>query len=706
MSTLQQHRMNSEPVSGTLPTLKEGLDQVSLDDIDITSAKPLKKINKSPSQVFANNFNASTSPNNVKGLGINLPRRPSDSMFKTLSKCNNSNGSSSKISVLERPVSNDSITSSSVSEYSEGMNSRNSSITSVSMANSPIMQQHNNGSNISFHESKYQLHHSSIPSSANSSRFAQNESQISVNKLRGESVSTPKLNKFPSYSSFGSIPSTPMSSTSTNMSNSTVNTLTPSQKYRLRRQNSKSSAKANFRQREKYFDEINSDEEIIEDGLIWNVPFTKGSATIFSPTSGKSSKMLKNVITQSPAQMPLSPLPGTLSAPSTPTASRGSPPKGGYFYKNPDEAASLSRFYQASSDNFVAQELSNRESNGINLPSSIKEASELGLEDMKFISKEKADSFSATRPIWLPPKSKDESKKHERDISKMIEKAAKVDKKKQEYMSTMKSIQEKNIQRWIELQDRGVLRNSSQYEMKKLCFKTSIPENLRSNIWLTILQERSKDSDYEKFEELNSKLSSIPSFPKSKEYEIEKIVETILPNLSKFQKNQELNKSLTKLIKLKSISTRGLEYGDELLFAISLLNFNEQVSYDVTNMIKFSVLNEHTLNKFNNNLSKNAVLKKYLKNKDYKDDYEFLNSNLVFDILQNFQIETVYHLLDIIIIISDYKILYSIFLTILRDHHFGFVSLKELATDNSGHEIIINDEYQFFERLHHFYKKF
>lgn len=128
--------------------------------------------------------------------------------------------------------------------------------------------------------------------------------------------------------------------------------------------------------------------------------------------------MLKNVITQSPAQMPLSPLPGTLSAPSTPTASRGSPPKGGYFYKNPDEAASLSRFYQASSDNFVAQELSNRESNGINLPSSIKEASELGLEDMKFISKEKADSFSATRPIWLPPKSKDESKKHERDISR------------------------------------------------------------------------------------------------------------------------------------------------------------------------------------------------------------------------------------------------------------------------------------------------
>lgn len=699
MSTLQQKQqhIHSEPVTATLSTLKENLDKVSLDDIDITSSKPLKRISKSPSQVFANNFSA-TSPNATKGLGINIPRRPSDSMFKTLSKFN---GSSSKISVMERPVSNDSITSSNVSEYSEGMDSRNSSITSGSIANSPIMHQHINGSNSSIQE-KYHLYHNSQSAS---SKFSTNGSQLSINKLR-DGVSTPRLNKFPSLSSLNSsTPSTPMSTTSTNMSSSTLNTLTPSQRYRLRRQNSKSSSKANIRQREKYFDDVNSDEEVIPDNLIWNVPYTKGSAAIFSPTSGKSSKMIKNVLTQSPAQMPLSPLPGQLSAPSTPTT-KGSPPRSSYFYQNPDEAASISRFYQASSDSFVAQELSSREANGSSLPCSIKEASELGLEDMKFISKEKADSFSSTRPIWLPPKSKDESKKHDRDITKMFEKAAKVDKKKQEYLNAMNAVQERNIHRWTELNERGILRNSSLHEMKKLVFKTAIPETLRSKIWLSLLEDKSKESDYEKFNELNEKLSKIPSFPESKEYEIEKIVENILPNVEKFQKGQELNKSLNKLIKLKSISTRGLEYGDELLFAIFLLRFKEQEAYDASNMIKFSILNEQTLDKFNNNLMKNPILKKYLQNKEFKDDYNFLNSNLVFSILRNFKIEITFHLLDIIIINNDYKVLYSIFLTVLRDYHFGFVNLKELSTDDKNFQISMNDEYQFFDRLYHFYKKF
>ncbi|CCH46287.1 hypothetical protein BN7_5879 [Wickerhamomyces ciferrii] len=700
MPALQQ-RMYSEPVSGTLSTLREDLDKVSLDDIDISCSKP-KKVHKSPSQVFVNNFNNNTSPNNVKGLGINLPRRPSDSMFKNLNqpRYNNNNTSQNKVSMLERPVSNDSITSSNGSDFSEGGNSRNSSITSASFVNSPIMAQHINGSSSSIsQDSKYQL-----PSSAN--QKYSNGSQLSINKLR-DSVSTPRLNKYPSMSSMASsIPSTPVSASSVNISNSTINTLTPSQKYRLRRQNSKTSTKQNLRKREKYFDELYSDEETIDDNMIWNVPFTKGSATIFSPSSGKSSKMLKNVITQSPAQMPLSPLPGSLSAPSTPitrTPHEKGNDSGSYFYQNPDEAASISQFYQASSESFVATELSSRQSKGASLPSSIKEASELGFDDMKFISKEKSECFSSTRPIWLPPKSKDESKKHDRDITKMFESAAKHDKKKQEYRDALQQVQDKNIKRWGELEERGILRNSTQNEMKKLVFKTSIPESLRLKIWTELLNDKTKETDYETFDELNKKFKTIPSFPKSKLYEIEKIVESIYPKLGKFQNGQALNESLIKLIELKSISTRGMEYGDELTFALLLLKFEEREAYDLNNKLKFGILNEVLLNKFNENSNKNSVLKKYLNNKEYKDDYEFLNSNSIFDILQNFSTDISYHILDILIILNDYKYVYALFLTILRDYHFGFMNLKVLKSND---EILVPDEYQFFDRLNHFYKKF
>ncbi|CDR41386.1 CYFA0S07e01464g1_1 [Cyberlindnera fabianii] len=659
-----------------LPALQENLENVSLDD-DQFDSKPLRIMKRSTSQPFLNN--------SVKGLGLQtIPRRPSDNaILKNKSKNN------SKVSILERPVSNDSITSSNVSDFSEEINSRNSSLTSSSVANSPRIHQHNNGSVTSLYESK--LNQMAVKNSA---------SQLSMNRLR-ESPSTPKLStNFSSTMSLDSLPP--------NGSSSTINTLTPSQRYRLRRQNSKSSSKATIREREKYFDDVNSDDETIADGMIWNVPFTKGTAKLFSPASGKPPAMIKNIMDESPALLPMSPLPGQISGPPSPMIGRVGD-SGSSFYMHQDAADSIAKFYEESSEQYVKKELKNREMSSLNLPSMVKRASELGLDDMKLMSKEKADSLSSTRPIWLPPKPTTESKKHEKDISKMLEQAAKLDKKKQEQNEILKATMEKNKHRWAELEDRGTLRNSTQYEMKKLCFKGIIPDHLRYRIWSQVmcsrLEKAKVNNDYEKYEELKEKLSKIPELPSSKVLEIEKLVSSVFVKMSQFQNGQPLNEKLTRLIKMKMISSNGLEVGDELLMSTLLLKFNEVDTYNLVNWLRLSVFDEVSMTKFNNNLHKNTVMKKYLGDREFKDDMSQLNSNMIYELLAHLEeVSTIYQLLDIAVLNNNYKIWYATFLVVLREFHFGFNDLDSLM--KSDDYAYINDTNKFFERIYHFSKKF
>lgn len=670
----------------TVPETTQTLESTPLDEVDLshdesagsgvaaggstagnTKTAPAvpeqQSMRKSSSQIF----------DKAKGLGI-ITKRPSETMLKNI-----------RLKTQERPISNDSITSSS--EFSEDLNSRNSSLTSDSITGSPIANQ---------------TSAESYPAvMANSTGKQGNHAQLKT------SSSTPKLSK---YNNSTLSVNTTRSASSVNVS---TLTLTPSQKYRLRRQNSKHSLSASIRDKEKLFDQMdstNEQEDTFESGLMWNVPYTKGTATIFSSASGKSSKLIKTVFETSEVSMPVSPLPGSLSSPNLPTLnsynnkSNNSKP----FYSLPDEtAASITNFYQESSENYAVKELDTRNKENTKLPIELKQAAELGLDDYKFISREKAEYFSPTRPSWLPPKSISESKKHEQDINRMIEHVAKLDRKKNENKLKLRELHEKWVKKYDELNEYGITRSSSIKQIRKLVFKLEIPKEYRKKVWLESLEFTKITPEFEDYQTLNTKLQSIKNFPIDKEDEIDRIIGNTLIKYLKFQKTQPLNKPLKNLLKLKIISQNGLSKNDEILFGLLLLRFNEEDAFNLSNLIKIKILNEVNMNKFNNNLSKNFIMKKYLDNAEFYKDFSQLNSDKILEIFKNVNPRLIYQILDIFVLNQNYKIFYSYFLTLLRYYHFGFNSLNDLSSRKFDFfEINIYDTDQFFERFYFQYKKF
>jgi hypothetical protein len=512
--------------------------------------------------------------------------------------------------------------------------------------------------------------------------------------------------------------------------------LTPSQRLKLTRKNSLLKSQ---KQKESYFeDHYNSDEEssAYDEVLIWNVPYAGGS-TVFSPISGKSTTTLKQIIDKSPAPMPMSPLPGKISdslPPSpSPLASRRPEPKSSSsrtrpLYKHPDEAQSLSRFYEVSSNNYSKRELMKRQKSMPNLPAIVKTASDLGLDDMKLISQEKTNSISSTRPIWLPPKDSKECKKHESAVLKMFEDSARLERLKKEKHNALINAEHRHIVRWGELNGRGLLRNTSISEIKKLVFKCPVPDYLRYEVWNSFLKAESgkkkKNSEllnsYEKFQELNEKLQSIPNLPADK-------IESLRESISKWKTENydrfiDLNEEkLLELLKLRLISKLGLDFNVDLkLMALLLLKFNQTDTFNMANLAKLNVFNnEVTIKKFNDNLAKNSIVKKYLQHNEFSKDLQQLSFNKILPILVKIssqrisrstddigdENQIIFQIVDILFIHNDYKSHYALMITILRHYHFGFLDIDDLLS-NSDRKITVPDRFQFFEHFYHYHKKF
>lgn len=678
VSTSLQDRLNK------LHTLQEDLENVSIENI----TPQHKTIRRSPSAQYSQQHQQISA-----GLGLTAPpRRPSDNMVRR-------HTSNPRLTILERPVSNDSITTnvSTFSDFSEDLgDSRNSSMTSGSIRNSPLIK------NASF--STQSIEH-------------QNEELIPP-RLR-HTTSTPKF--FPSY-----VKHRPKSMQTLNLSNNqlpntstnslTSLSITPSQKLRLKRQNSKSSSKSTIvNEREKYYDLNSDDDDTLEDGFIWNVPFTRGAANIFSPSSGTNPHLIKAILNQSPVMLPMSPLPGACSAPISPVTNR-SPSltsQQDYFYSatsSPNEAESISQFYQISSENYVKQELLNRKKSSLSLPSMIKEASNLGLDDLKLVSERKARSLSSTRPIWLPPKPSEESTRHEKDISKMFEKASRLDKLKQEQHDKQMKAQESNIKRWAELVQKGSHRSSAQNEMKKLCLKTKIPDEYRYQIWSAALDKaRTSSTEIETFEELNSRSESLPNLPFPKAQELKEITRGAFASLGSFDDQEYLEERLLRLLKLLMYSKISIVTNfDEYLLALLLLKFNEEDSFNLFYSIRVLVFSDALLKKFDTNLYKNSIMVHQLRSNEFKPDLEYLSSMTIMKILSKFRnLDIAFQFLDILVLNINYRVIYCLLLTILKEYHFGFDDLTELIEDKHKHlRINCDDTIQFYDKFNGFYKKF
>ncbi|GMM36048.1 Sbe22 protein [Saccharomycopsis crataegensis] len=522
--------------------------------------------------------------------------------------------------------------------------------------------------------------------------------------------------------------------------------VSPSQKFKLRRQLSKKNLSA-FREE---LSNINTEDEVIDledsasSSIFFNIPYASGStATLFS-TNPNSKQSRQKIINASQTSIPISPLVNNVH---------------NNTMNDQTFANDLSRFYTDVSDNYIASELAKREENHTKLPSyimsqiesqssihSLSPRSSVSLDssqnssqshadvassasqapalshtidELRLMSPEKIDILSSTRPMWLPPKSAHEDSKHQQQISEAFESYSKkeIDKKERNFQRLKNSLI--NNQKWFELTVKHKeIHKPVIYSMRHLCWKTNIPNDLRYKVWNDVLSYYdSKHNDTndntddggdgslvttETYDDLSEKLSTINT--DYLEPEIDLIIESLFPRLELFQTGQKLNSILKKMLLIQKISKNGLNYGDEVLIALFLLYFTPAEVFRILSLVNVNVMNDVFKTKFNSNLESNYTMKKYL-GKHFKDEMPLINTRNLYKIFMKIDPELMINVFDFLVLNNSYKVCYCFMLLVLKFYHFGFADLRALTVGDSMF-IEVDDADEFLARFQHYYNKF
>ncbi|EDO17037.1 hypothetical protein Kpol_530p6 [Vanderwaltozyma polyspora DSM 70294] len=544
--------------------------------------------------------------------------------------------------------------------------------------------------------------------------------------------------------------------------------LTPSQRYRMRKERNDTSLRNSIRKKERFYDEQEPNMELqegdIDDSLIWNIPMASFSTNSFLMSSGDPKHVRSHQSKPQPRfpqrhnfgsvphfqpplmssaldfkAMPTSPVPGIDSTSDL------------QFIRETTE--NLSSVYLQSSNRLSRSKLLERTDSAEVLPIEFKEASEKGMEDLILVSEDKLDVVSHSRPSWLPPKDPEEKKLHENQISKSMSIASfeQLDRNKE---SEERHIQdETNRQKYVLLLDRGVTRNSSIQSLKKMIWETPLTVDTRWSIYDQLLQSdvRLISEQYiESFEQIMQVLNKM-EFPRNKETEIEKLIDNSIKN--KISGKQNISNDLLLMLQLKSISHQGLIPGDELLFHHFLTdpstNQSLQHVWELVNLIQLTCFNDFTKEKYDIKIVEpRGVVSKYLSQDDsFKSEFNTscLNSTTWWNILERVDHNLFMWIMDIIVVansqcfknypinrekfknksweyykskkvIVEYKVLASFALNVLLNYHFGFNDLISITTledksfcipmplDNLFDEGYINNV--FIRKWLHYYKKF
>ncbi|SCU93086.1 LAMI_0E13168g1_1 [Lachancea mirantina] len=537
--------------------------------------------------------------------------------------------------------------------------------------------------------------------------------------------------------------------------------LTPSQRYRLRKEQGKVALHKSLKQREKYYDDQESgvtgfgQESDIDDSFIWNIPVASHSTNSFlasmKSTPNKSNSRTRKSVSRSSSQqsvnpsselsfldyheMPPSPVPGLHNTTDF------------QFYKQTSE--NLSSVYKNSSNRISQSKLWERTASAEVLPLQFKTASDEGMEDLQLVSEDKIDVCSPSRPTWLPPKDQQERRSHEQQISKTLGMAS------LEQLDRSKDNKERlirngtNRQKYVLLLNRGVTRQSSLHELKKLIWSTKLTSETRRQIYDQLLQSETRlisDQFIVPLEDVAKVLNQM-QFPRGKELEITNLMKS-MPLLEE----DDIPQNLLHLLRLKSISQQGLLPGDELLFFHFLRDHSftdlSQV-WEMVHLIQLTCFNSTAVDKFDSRVvNPRGVIAHYL-NRDEGFNKEFNSETLNFgtwwNILRRLDHSLFMWCLDIVVVhnsqcftnspvsrekfqgqtwdyyqdrkvVINYKILCSLMLNVLLNYHFGFNDLKSLAqlndksfripgaTDGTQGELETNS--LFVQKWQHYYKKF
>ena len=405
--------------------------------------------------------------------------------------------------------------------------------------------------------------------------------------------------------------------------------LTPSQRYRLRKEQKEQSLRNSIKQKEKFYDDQDGDLELqegdVDDSLIWNIPMAPFSTSSFlnaessmlshsnhgrhgttvqrSPRGNKGSRSLRmsgqkgaySSIAKPPnvhEDMRAATPPGKVIDSSGHNALNGNGTGSGNnltvldFFQMPTSpipgingvsdfqffkstTKNLSSVYLHSSSKLSRTKLSERTNSTEFLPVELQEACELGMEDKLLVSEDKLEVLSHSRPSWLPPKDPEEKRNHEAQISKNISVASIEQLSRNRDRDERIARNETNKIRVSETLERGILRNSSLSTLRKIVWESSLSEDVRHRVYNDLLQTKDcfvTKHYIEPYEDV-SKLLEGMCFPRGKEYELRQLIDRRIRNKRSGQEeDQIISDDLMKLLQMKSISSQGLVTGDELLF--------------------------------------------------------------------------------------------------------------------------------------------
>lgn len=543
--------------------------------------------------------------------------------------------------------------------------------------------------------------------------------------------------------------------------------MTPSQKYRLKRQqlkkqiisqalkndsknnNSyKNTEKSNFTtsirssSNDTRSNEFDIDE--IDDAIIWNVPVIAPStdSLINTNTSKKKITSKSNIkYSQKEArkfcstkendrkhkeilnQLPTTKIPGVNNDSMTNDLNDMSL-----------TTQSLTNIYNNYTSQYYNNELMERDNNSNFLPLELQKLDTLGFEDLKLISNEKLDSFCITRPFWLPPKDSSERKNQDSQIYKYFNDNCKnelIEKKWvseyikgknefEDYLIDLVNNRDSNLSNPSGANAKQIFKriskNVKRYPLPskgKYSILSSfvIPPNKFGFESLASIKVKYNNGEVENSKNLNHNLS----INDDKDLQISKLIELSIQrkifnqdllNLCYEQAtNSTVYDNLTFLLKMKSLTSKGIQMGDTLLFYHFLIdNIKQKDNKNNEQRDQMSLDEIWNLNNFLQTICFNGTIrdtyndkivrqKKLIRNKNlHKDELDTTNLNFTtwWYIMEHINSEVFMWILDIILVTNldykgvlqhNYKILVSLTIDILTNYHFGFNDLTELGAN-------------------------
>uniref|UniRef100_A0A060T9A3 ARAD1C36498p n=1 Tax=Blastobotrys adeninivorans TaxID=409370 RepID=A0A060T9A3_BLAAD len=296
----------------------------------------------------------------------------------------------------------------------------------------------------------------------------------------------------------------------------------------------KSSQKLTRRQIEQLFDAEDNEDLLLDDSCIFNVPL---SPALYAKSRAASTPSSTSAVTAAAPKRKSSRRPTPLKCDTSLSAINETEPA--RFFATPgmeslgNDAQDLT---QAFHDLPSAAINMDRRNSSPSLTSSRRSSGRLSTGSAKSSLDSPREPLSATstRPIGLPPKSPDEERKHLREFQKLLEKTAAADMKKQERRRSEHAVRERQRADDEKTWKSHILPNFatvvSEPSTRELWWR-GVPAQLREKVWRMKIGNKlliTKD-DY------STALRNGRHTVEVTNLDVDKVVDTILPNLSIFK---------------------------------------------------------------------------------------------------------------------------------------------------------------------------